>query len=84
MRPTHPFAAQPPAPAQIHTIITGGMPGGQITGIAAGPRSSPSPQRCSSTGAAQPCPGVARAWRARDGTGGWHAPVKRWPEGMNS
>ena len=30
-----PVGGSPPAPAQIHTIITGGMPGWQITLIAA-------------------------------------------------
>jgi hypothetical protein len=30
-----PASLSPPAPAQIHTIITGGMPGWQITLIAA-------------------------------------------------
>ena len=43
----------PLVPVTVHTVATGGMPGWQITLIAAGPRSWPPRWRCSSTGRGQ-------------------------------
>jgi hypothetical protein len=87
MKPAHPAAAQPPAPAPIHTSITGGMPGGQITLIAVAAAVVAAAVVAAAAAVLLDRGRTALSGRGagmaapKTGTGGWHALVRRWPGG---